>query len=108
MSRKSSVPVAEHGGDSILPIVFVGDRVRGTEALAGYCTNCIPDGRAAKLGKLAGEYQVDHERHTHQLPASEEVLLVGSVIGALFCKLSAIIRSGSAHAGSFTYSAVKR
>ena len=60
--------------------------VRGAEVLADYRANFIPDGGTTKLRKLAGEYQVDYDRHTHQLPAGADVLLVGSVSAGLFGK----------------------
>ena len=76
----------EHGGEGILPIAAVAHRVDAAEALADGRANFIPDGRAAKLRKLAGEYGVDGERHLHQLPAGAGVSLVGSAIAGLLGK----------------------
>ena len=55
----------------------------GAEALTDDGTNFIPDGRAAKMRKLAGEYEIDGKRHLNQLHAGAGVSLVGAAIAAL-------------------------
>ena len=93
----------EYGSESILPIVAVADFIDGAEALTDDGANFIPDGRAAKLRELAGEYEIDGERHLHQLSLRRR---------CFGCRLrhphsprqtsQPIMRNGSAHAGSFT------
>ena len=60
--------------------------MRGTKVLADRRADFIPHGRTAKLRKLTGEYQIDHERHIHQLLAGVDVSPVGSCIAGLFSK----------------------
>src|SRR5207302_8672731 len=74
------------GGEGILPVIVVTDRVDSSEALADSRANAIPDGRATKLCKLPGEYEVDGECHRHQLPASTGVSLIGFAVAGLFGK----------------------
>ena len=92
----------EHGGYSILPIVPVSGRVRRAKALAYRYANLIPDGRTAKSRKLAGEHQVDRQRHIDQLHAGANLLLVNFASAVCSARASATMRSGSAHPELFT------
>ena len=76
----------DHGGEGVLPKVAVADCINVAEALADDGAHFIPDGRAAKLRKLAGKYEIDGERHLHQLPSNVGISLVGSAIAALLGK----------------------
>ena len=58
----------EHGGERILPIVAIGERMDGPEAFTDRSANLIPEDSPAKLRKFAGENEVDVERHLQQLP----------------------------------------
>ena len=70
----------EHGGEGVPPVVLFGNDVRGLGTLADGCANFVPDGRAAKMRKLAGEYEIDDERHFDKPRAGADVSCVGSCI----------------------------
>ena len=60
--------------------------MNGAEALTDDATHFIPDGRAAKMCKLAGKYEIDGKRHLNQVHAGAGIPLVSCVIAALLGK----------------------
>ena len=61
----------------------VPDCIDGAEAFTDDRPYFIPDSRATKLRKLAGEYEIDGERHSQQPRADAGVSLIGCANAAV-------------------------